>query len=202
MALINFDQKSFQRKLDKKISLKELLSQNDLMPETSYLDSVKINNQLLDNTDNLENIFITDQDSIELFTKSKIELAFHLLDSASLFLEMLLNQTEKTSQLYQEQKYQEAKDTFMELTDTLSLFIELITNVHRSLRVETNYKLSNGFTIHQLQIHLLSILKAISSSFSKEDTIVLYDLIEHELLDNLKQWKINVIPELKNLKTM
>ena len=48
-----------------------------------------------------------------------------------------------------------------------------------------------------LQIHLLSVMKAILAAYSKEDTIILTDLLEYELKDNLTQWKIHIFTSLK-----
>ena len=52
-----------------------------------------------------------------------------------------------------------------------------------------------------LQIHLLSVIKAIASAQSKGDYIVLTDLLEYELKDNLTQWKILIIPAIKSRLT-
>ena len=50
----------------------------------------------------------------------------------------------------------------------------------------------------ELQIHLLSVMKAVSDAISKDDTIMLTDLLEYELKDNLTQWKIHVLTNLKH----
>jgi hypothetical protein len=38
------------------------------------------------------------------------------------------------------------------------------------------------------------------SAKEKNDNIMLCDLLEYELIDNLTQWKIKILPELKKLK--
>jgi hypothetical protein len=48
-------------------------------------------------------------------------------------------------------------------------------------------------------IHLLFILKGINQAQQKNDSLVLEDLIKHELKDNLTQWKINLIPTIKRM---
>ncbi len=55
-------------------------------------------------------------------------------------------------------------------------------------------------SIQKLEIHLLSVMKALLQAKEKNDTIMLCDLLEYELADNLTQWKIKVLPELKKLK--
>lgn len=51
--------------------------------------------------------------------------------------------------------------------------------------------------IKNLQIHLLSVLKAIETAHNSKDVVMLEDLLEFELKDNLTKWKILVTPILK-----
>ena len=51
--------------------------------------------------------------------------------------------------------------------------------------------------IKNLQIHLLSVLKAIETAHNSKDIVMLEDLLEFELKDNLTKWKILVTPALK-----
>jgi hypothetical protein len=46
----------------------------------------------------------------------------------------------------------------------------------------------------------LSVIKALLPAKEKNDVVMLCDLLEYELIDNLTQWKIKVLPELKKLK--
>lgn len=48
-----------------------------------------------------------------------------------------------------------------------------------------------------LQIHLLSVLKALNSAYLSSDSLMLEDLLDFELKDNLTKWKILVLPQLK-----
>ncbi|MFZ4712998.1 MAG: hypothetical protein ACOYL6_04785 [Bacteriovoracaceae bacterium] len=141
-------------------------------------------------------------DQIQFFTQNRLELVFHLLDKSSLYLDQLIDKTSKVSAFYAQGLIDQADLIFLDLMDTMDIFIELMTNIHRTVRIELSAKMSSGKSFHDLEIHLLSVLKAVLKAKEKQDIIMLYDLIEYELLDNLKQWKIIAIPELRNLKTM
>ena len=52
----------------------------------------------------------------------------------------------------------------------------------------------------KLEIHLLSVVRSLLQAKEKNDSIMICDLLEYELIDNLKQWKIKILPELKKLK--
>ena len=82
----------------------------------------------------------------------------------------------------------------------MDLYIQLVSNVYQVIRKDLNGKSFKDESIQKLEIHLLSVLKALLQAKEKEDIIMLCDLLEYELVDNLTQWKIKVLPELKKLK--
>ena len=53
--------------------------------------------------------------------------------------------------------------------------------------------------IKDSHVHLLFVIKAINQAQHKKDALVLDDLIKYELKDNLTQWKIDLIPQMKRL---
>ena len=80
------------------------------------------------------------------------------------------------------------------LTSSITQFIELSTLLSRALTKKFGKILPD---IKNSHIHLLFVLKGIVQANGKLDFIVLEDLIKHELKDNLTQWKINYLPNLK-----
>ena len=75
---------------------------------------------------------------------------------------------------------------FVELTTLCSKFI--------AQRKKTELPL-----IKDSHVHLLFVIKAINQAQHKKDALVLDDLIKYELKDNLTQWKIDLIPQMKRL---
>lgn len=80
------------------------------------------------------------------------------------------------------------------LTHDVSQFVEITTLLTRSLSKKGE---PIFLEIKNSHIQLLFIMKAISQAQVKTDTMALQDLIKHELKDNLTQWKIDLIPQLK-----
>jgi hypothetical protein len=165
------------------------------------ISTVSINNEEIHGSEiYFDDRIIQPTDQIHFFTQNRLEILFHLLDKGSALLDQLIDKTNRVSSDYAQNKILEADQGLLDLLGLLDLFIQLMTNVHRTIRIEVSTKLSSGQSFHELEIHLLSVLKATLQAKEKQDSIMLYDLIEYELLDNLKQWKIMAIPQLKNLK--
>ena len=85
--------------------------------------------------------------------------------------------------------------------DALDLFIKGVNHTS-SVILKNNQDLRDSLPIKELQIHLLSIIKAIREAYMSEDFIMLTDLLEYELNDNLTQWKILILPTLKQCESL
>lgn len=82
------------------------------------------------------------------------------------------------------------------LTSDIGQFVELTTLLSKTLTLKTNKTISG---IKESHIHLLFILKAMNQAQMKQDYVALEELIKYELKDNLTQWKIDLIPQIKKL---
>ncbi len=84
-------------------------------------------------------------------------------------------------------------ENFEQLVDGINIFIQFMNALYRISPFNTD--LTQDFK--QLQFNLLCILKAIYSSYKKQDYFMLCDLLEHELEANLTQWKIKILARIK-----
>lgn len=82
------------------------------------------------------------------------------------------------------------------LFSTLNTFIK-VTNFIKDSFPQKNRSLYL-LEFKKLQIHLLSIIRVSKDAQGNKDTLILSDLLEYELVDNLKQWKILILPTLKH----
>ena len=131
---------------------------------------------------------------------SSLILAFESIDSCFGYVDYISTQIQKLTDAFQANDTALANKTFIEVIDLMDLYVQLITKVYKVIRVEMRVENFKDESVQKLEIHLLSVIKAIIQAKEKEDVIMLCDLLEYELLDNLTQWKIKVLPELKNLK--
>lgn len=77
----------------------------------------------------------------------------------------------------------------------ISSFIRLTSILSRETKsINVGY---DNISIKNLQIHLLSLTKGIKQALIAEDDLMLNDLMEYELKDNLSQWNISIVPQLR-----
>jgi hypothetical protein len=142
---------------------------------------------------------IGDFKNIDITFQSTLDLAFEALDSAQGFVEEVAQSIRQLAGFYQAGKTNEANLAFAETIERLDLFVQLMARIHLSFKSGIGEGYRKLDSMQTLEIHLLSVLKALLPAKEKEDIIMLCDLLEYELIDNLTQWKIKVIPELKQL---
>lgn len=82
----------------------------------------------------------------------------------------------------------------LRITEDVSRFVEITTLLAKALAVKKSIALP---AIKDSHIHLLFIIKAMNQAQQKMDYTALEDLIKYELKDNLTQWKIDLIPQLR-----
>jgi len=86
-----------------------------------------------------------------------------------------------------------------DLSDHISTFVNISTLITK-FYVTRNDEIKE--IIKKSHIQLLFIMKGIAIAKEKQDLIVLNELIKHELNDNLTQWKINLLPQLKKIASL
>lgn len=131
---------------------------------------------------------------------NSLDLAFESIDSCFGYVDYIILRIQKLIGFYNEGEIDQANSVFMEVVDLMDLYIQLISRVYRIIRVDLQGQSFKDENIQKLEIHLLSVIKALLLAKEKEDVIMLCDLLEYELVDNLTQWKIKVLPDLRKLK--
>ncbi len=140
------------------------------------------------------------KDSKNTATNTSLDLAFESIDSCFGYVDYITSQIQKLTLQYNEGNLDAANEAFVEVIELMDLYIQLVSRVYRVLRTDLEIMNFKDESIQKLEIHLLSIMKALLQAKEKNDTIMLCDLLEYELIDNLTQWKIKILPELKKLK--
>lgn len=172
------------------------------MDSESVLVNLHIDNEIVPFEDGLD----ISRSELKAFTKinfetqTSTELAFDAVDSCNEYIDVLVDKIKELTQLYQAGDSQKANDIFGEMIDILDLYVQLFSKIHSTLKRNNVVTSESSEEIQKLDIHLLSVLKALIPAKEKNDIIMLCDLLEYELIDNLTQWKIKIIPNLKKLK--
>jgi len=178
-----------QYKTKKSMSLDLLLQELQEKHRFSSKSELKIQlNGVIINTYSKTPILVrplTDTDHVEVnFKHTKEFLAEILTDLSNLIIaiEKRISNVQDPKQL---NKIMDALNVLVQTTSYLFKSTDILKKVDVSLPVK------------ELQIHMLSVMKAIETAHNKEDHFMLTDLLEYELKDNLAKWKILVIPKLK-----
>jgi len=123
--------------------------------------------------------------------------------------EFLLNTVELTSQYLTDilrdiqgfhfsldHKEYHSNHILSQLSSEVGHFVELTTLLARLVTLKTKVTIPD---IKESHIQLLFIFKAMNQAQAKKDNTALEELIKYELKDNLTQWKILFIPQIKKL---
>lgn len=204
MTKITINQEELNKTIDKETTIKEIA--DTIQEELSHKNQTIISVQM----DGVEHSFgkcihcfnnnINHYQKINFITRKKTDLAVEALDSCSTYIDEVIKKIHFTIDLYNQNDKFEANKAFTELIEIMDLFIQLIIKINETLKVETNKGHQKPKEIQQLEVHLLSTLKAIVPAKEKDDIIMLCDLLEYELIDNLTQWKTKAIPQLKEFR--
>lgn len=198
MALIqvNSQRTSFNEK--NLLNLKSLIPQlQKQFPREKYqLSEFKINGIPVDYlTEDPKLVRPIEEDDIISISFEDISNPYtDMIADLSGLIDKLISQIKLICDSLQEDKMNQ--NSLAKVIDAVDLFIQ--SSNYLSVKLITDQDdIADYIPLKELQIHLLSIIKAIRSAYSKEDYIMLADLLEYELRDNLTQWKILILPILK-----
>lgn len=188
------------------------ISVNDLMEyilaevlhEDEVITSVDIDGKQLSYEEEQEslNLSADKYNDINFSTTSSYELAFEALNDCSSYIDTIVEKITLLTEYQNENKQAEANQMFGEVIEIMDLFVQLMSRIYKTIRKRHSEQFQATQTFQNLEIHLLSIMKALLPAKEKNDIIMLNDLLEYELIDNLTQWKIKAIPELKKLRDL
>ena len=119
-----------------------------------------------------------------------------LRDTLNLTLEFLsdiITNTQSISEFAHQHEFFR-NNKVSEITRHVSQFVEVTTLISKMLKTRKNVVIPG---IKNSHIHLLFVIKAMNQAQLKQDFIALEELIKYELKDNLTQWKIDLIPQIK-----
>lgn len=121
-----------------------------------------------------------------------LELAFESIDSCFGYIDHIISHIQKLIVHYNAGESELTNNGFTEIVDLMDLYIQLVTKIYRVIRVETGGQSYKNVEFQKLEIHLLSVVRSLLQAKEKNDSIMICDLLEYELIDNLKQWKIQL----------
>lgn len=134
--------------------------------------------------------------TISFCSKLSTDLIFEAIESASHSVDTIISKILGLCDAYARNDIQKANKLFVEITEILDLFIQLIVGIQNGLKMHAPDLLASADKIKNLEIHLLTVVKSLVSAREKNDLSMICDLLEYELIDNLKEWKNSIIPQI------
>lgn len=204
MTLIRLNGEQLSYKHDQNITLNELVDQllAGHLTKEEVITAISVNGKTLSGKEESECLprSLNDFEFVDLTAQSNLELAFDALDSCNGYIDVLTEKVHELIALYHDNQIDAANDKFSDIIEVVDLFVQLMTKINRTLKSNLGDAFKKSRSVQNLEIHLLSIVKGLLPAKENNDIIMLCDLLEYELVDNLTQWKIKAIPELKNLQ--
>lgn len=135
--------------------------------------------------------------SIEVFHQSRKAIAYDVLSTCPKYIDNIIFKIDEIIDAYDQNNLNEATRIFCETLDFIDLFVKLFTNLNKTLKPLVLKDVEFNENLQRLELHLLSVMKSLIPAKEKNDIIMLCDLLQYELVDNLTQWKMKIIPDYK-----
>ncbi len=203
MTQITINHKNFDNSTTSKGTLNDVLEEiiHEFAGQEKVVTNITVDGECLSHENEQKHLQnpASDYKDVDFTVISSLDLAYEALDDCSGYIDNVIEKIGHLTTLYADNKSPEANKLFTEIIEIMDLFVQLMTKIHSTIRRQHPERLSANKTLQALEIHLLSIMRALLPAKEKEDIIMLCDLLEYELVDNLTQWKIKAIPELKKV---
>jgi hypothetical protein len=161
--------------------------------QSKAISEIKLNGYIFNETQNTPMLKSEDIHKIEITVKNSSQyqdeifnLCVSIIDQTN---EMIIQQCLKGDSY--------SRYFLKKILESMDILIQLIMRIHQTTNLKTDESLIILKNMKACEMHLFSVIKAIQHAAKKNDDVIICDLLEHELADNLKQWKINIIPQLK-----
>ncbi len=206
MAIVEFNYRPIDVDINSIRTIAELIPcvKSNHLDQTEYLTNLVINGEEVtgQNQSLYLNRKIEANDLIQFEASNSKDLIMQTIDELPGYIDSLIDTIDLTVKFAENSQHTLVFALMKDVAGKIDSFIQLISQIHQGLTINSDQRLESGHSIKQLEIHLLSVTKALLTAQKKEDHVMLIDLLDYELKDNLTQWKITVIPQIKRINTI
>lgn len=170
--------------------------------------AVKVNGEDVTGKDRteLDQLPIDEIEQLEIQTGDPKELAHATLYSIADFLEKLLTELLTTAELFRLGSDDRSNQSFLRCIDGMQVFMHSMEQCRRLLGLSfelMNLPDRNGNieqTVGENRRSLFGVLDSMIEAHTNRDWILLADLLEHELIPLLEEWRLIIPAILKEIK--
>lgn len=165
--------------------------------ERRVISSIRIDGKEISETDEarLNAMRMNEVGSVEVETANPADLAYQTLSTLETYLDRLITSIEKSAQSYRSKNLVAGDAFFAKAIDGLDLFVQTIGGVKLALRIGLNPQLALA------EADLISVMNDLLDAKRQNNYVFMAELLEKELVDNLKEWKTKIFPLIRTLKS-
>ena len=165
-----------------------------LSPNRQVISNIRINGQEITEADEqkIRTTPIEQLGEIELETSNPADLAFETLATLDQYIDRLMASIERAALHYKGKNLITGDAYFAKAIDGLDLFVQTIGGVKLALRIGLNPKLALA------EASLISVMNDVLEAKRQTNYVFMAELLEKDLIENLRDWKDNIFPMLRS----
>lgn len=165
--------------------------------ERRVISSIRVNGKELSESDEagINSMTLDQIGQIEVETASPADLAYQTLSTLEAYLEKLIMSIERSAESYRAKNLVAGDAYFAKAIDGLDLFVQTIGGVKLALRIGLNTRLALA------EAELISVMNDLLDAKRQNNYIFMADLLDKELAANLVEWKTQIFPLIRTIKS-
>jgi hypothetical protein len=160
----------------------------DLARNGRFISSMRLNGREIDDINEESSQRLERIGPIEITTESPLRVARNIIAEGENFIEGLQDYLVRTAGHFSSDS-ERAGRYFDEAVKGLQWFVQMISFIEKTLRLDFNRLSLNGTSIEEYVLRLNSIFQEIVNSQENFDPVLLADILEYDLVPHLEEWK-------------
>lgn len=168
----------------------------NLSPNRQVVSKIRIDGREITETEEetIKAMPIDKLGQIELETSNPADLAFETLTTLDQYIDRLIASVERAAVHYKGKNLITGDAYFAKAIDGLDLFVQTIGGVKLALRVGLNTRVALA------EATLISVMNDVLEAKRQTNYVFMAELLEKDLIENLRDWKESIFPLLRTLR--
>ena len=167
-----------------------LMLQKQGVPENHLIGTIKVDGEMFTESypGQSKEIGLTAIGNVEVITVSSEQLASAITKDSAVFIDRLVQGTNKTAELFRIADESEANTHFVNLVEAMRDFIQVIGRLQSILRWDFKEIVYEGEPVQAEWDRLIGLIDELTEVHEQRDWILIADLLEYELAPCFAKW--------------
>ena len=167
-----------------------LMLQKQSVPENHLIGTIKVNGEMFSETypGQSKEVGLTTVGSVDVTTVSSEQLASAITKDSGVFIDRLVQGTNKTAELFRIADESEANAHFVNLVEAMRDFIQIIGRLQKILQWDFKEIVYEGEPVQAEWDRLVGLIDELTEVHEQRDWILMADLLEYELAPCFTKW--------------